>query len=268
MLRMLLIFCLAGGLAMPTQAQYALHAERAGAGHATMSGGSYALQGSAGQPAIRIAGDDPYIGAGFWYAARNANVALPVELVTFEAIGRAEAVVLAWETATETNNAGFEIQRAVASTGSSAPRWVTLHFVEGAGTTSQSQTYRYTDDALPHTAETLVYRLKQIDTDGAFTYSDDVEVTRAAPQRLALHPNYPNPFRGQTTIRYALPKAGPVQLTVFDLMGRRVATLVDDEQSAGRKEVIFQLQRLASGVYFARLQAGSRTITQKMTVVR
>ncbi len=262
MLRVFVAYLLVGLFAFPVQAQYALRAERAGPGHAVMEGGGYALQGAAGQPAARIVGNDPYLGAGFWYAVRNEAVALPIELTAFEAVCEQERVVLTWETASETNSAGFEVERSVEGL------WKTVTFVPGGGTTSEPQTYRYADDALPYAAETVFYRLKQIDTDGAFEYSDEVEVERGAPERLALHPNYPNPFRAQTTIRYEVPQAGPVRIVVYDMVGRRVGTLVDGKQPAGRKEVVFDARRLASGVYFVRLQAQGQTLTRKLTVVR
>jgi len=207
-------------------------------------------------------GEDPYLGSGFWYAVRNETTALPVELTTFDAVREDGAVVLRWETATETNNAGFAVERSVEGA------WQEVTFVAGAGTTSQLQTYRYADTDLPYEAETIAYRLKQVDTNGTSTYSDEVEIQRGTPARLVLHGNVPNPVRAQTTLRYALPTAGPVQVSVYDLMGRRIATLVSGTQSAGRKEVVFRAQGLASGMYFVRLRANGQTLTQRLTVVR
>jgi len=104
-----------------------------------------------------------------------------------------------------------------------------------------------------------VYRLRQVDPDGTETLSDEIELTRAPPTKLALHDNFPNPFARQTTIHYELPTAGPVRITVYDVLGRRVATLVDREQAAGW---------MASGLYFARLVAGGEVRTLRLTVVR
>ena len=251
--------------APPTHGQsYALRATHAGAGHGPMTGGAFQLQGSAGQPATAIVGDGAplYLGAGFWYAVRSAETQLPVELTAFTARRDGEAIRLAWTTASETNNAGFEVQRSVEGL------WEPLGFVEGHGTTTEAQTYRFTDRDLPYAAPGAMYRLRQVDTDGTETLSETVEITRAAPTQLVLHGNYPNPFTRQTTIRYELPQTGPVRLTVYDALGRRVATLVDREQAAGREEITFDAGRLASGLYVARLVTAGGVRTQRLTVVR
>jgi len=249
----------------PARSQsYALRATHAGAGHGLMTGGAFQLQGSAGQPATAIVGDGAplYLGAGFWYAVRSEETQLPVELTAFTARRDGDAIRLAWTTASETNNAGFEVQRSLEGL------WIPLGFVDGVGTTTEAQTYRFTDRDLPYAATGATYRLRQVDTDGTETLSEAVEITRAAPPQLALHGNFPNPFARQTTIRYELPQTGPVRLTVYDALGRRVATLVDREQAAGRKAVAFDAGRLASGLYVARLVAESGVRTRRLTVVR
>jgi hypothetical protein len=189
------------------------------------------------------------------------NFVLPVELARFTATTSGEAVTLRWETASETNNAGFEVERAV---GEGA--FERIGFEPGAGTTSASRTYRFTDGDLPF-ASALRYRLRQVDVDGAFEYSPEVEVA-LTPTRFALELGGANPFRAATTLRYALPEGGPVTLTVYDVLGRRVATLVDGEKAAGRYTAILDGRRLASGAYFVRLQSGDRVQTRRVTVVR
>ena len=200
----------------------------------------------------------------FAVGANGADNALPVELTAFDAALDAGAAQLRWETASETNNAGFEVERAVNGTGG----WTQIGFVEGAGTTSAPQAYRFTDAHLPFTASHVTYRLRQVDTDGAFAYSSAVEVALNAPDRLTLHPSYPNPASAAATLRYALPTAGPVQLAVYDLLGRRVALLAAGEQPAGRQEITFDTSRLASGVYLIRLQAGGQVQSGRLTVLR
>ncbi len=192
-----------------------------------------------------------------------APATLPVELTAFAARVDGDAVQLAWRTASETNNAGFEVQRKT-----SGADFQTITFVEGAGTTSRAQRYRFSDTALPPDAERITYRLKQVDLDGAFNYSDEVEVVRGVPEQLTLKPNAPNPVHQQTTIRYALPAAAEVQLAVFDVLGRRVATLVNDQKSAGRHTVTFDAADLPSGVYLYRLQAGDTVQSKRLTIVR
>ena len=189
---------------------------------------------------------------------------LPVELTTFDAQADGETVQLSWKTASETNNAGFDVQRKR----SGEEQWTKVGFVEGHGTTSEPQTYSFDDAGVPFEADSLRYRLKQVDLDGAFEYSEAVEVAIAAPEELALHGNYPNPFAGQTTIRYEVPTSGDVRLAVYDVLGQRVALLANETQDAGRKEMTFTARNLSSGVYFVRLTHDGTTRTQKMTIVR
>jgi hypothetical protein len=187
---------------------------------------------------------------------------LPVELTTFDAQARDASVQLRWATASETNNAGFAVHRKSASDAS----FERVGFVEGHGTTPRSQHYRFEDAALPYEAQRVTYRLKQVDTDGAAHYSNEVEVDLGGPDAVALHGNYPNPARQTTTIRYELPRTTHVQLALYDLLGRRVAVLVDQKQTAGRKSVQVETGGLASGVYVYRLDAGSTVNVRRMTV--
>jgi hypothetical protein len=195
------------------------------------------------------------------YSNGSVQPPLPVELARFTATTSGDAVSLRWETASETNNAGFEVERAV---GEGA--FERIGFEPGAGTTSAPRTYRFTDGDLPF-ASALRYRLRQVDVDGAFEYSPEVEVA-LTPTRFALELGGANPFRAATTLRYALPEGGPVTLTVYDVLGRRVATLVDGEKAAGRHTATLDGRRLASGAYFVRLQSGDRVQTRRVQLVR
>jgi len=188
---------------------------------------------------------------------------LPVELTSFTATASDGAITLRWETASETNNAGFDIERK----NGDADAWTKVSHVEGRGTTSEPQTYRFTDTAVPYEAMALTYRLKQIDTDGAFEYSPTVEVNRSLPKRVALLGNYPNPFRNQTTLRYELPAASDVRLEVYNMLGQRVATLAEGQKAAGHHTVTFAPRRQPSGTYFVRLTSEGATRTQKIVVV-
>jgi hypothetical protein len=192
-----------------------------------------------------------------------------VELAGFEATLDGEAVRLEWTTATETNNAGFHVERAVTTGGP----FEQIGFVEGAGTTSEPQDYRFTDAQLPYEAETLTYRLRQVDLDGAFEYSPEVEVTLATPEAFALQPAFPNPSYGATTLRFALPQAGPARLAVYDVLGRRVRLLEHRDYPAGVHHLRWDGHGaggvpLASGLYFVRLEAMGQTHVQKVTLVR
>ena len=188
---------------------------------------------------------------------------LPVELTAFDAQQQSDAVLLTWDTASEENNAGFEVQRRAAAD------WERIGFLEGAGTTTEAQTYRFRDAQLPF-ADSLVYRLRQIDTDGATAFSPEVIVRRGPGTEVALGTPFPNPVRQQATVRYVVPEgpAQSVRLDVYNVLGQRIATLVDETQAHGREEVSLNASRWASGVYFLRLQVGKTVRSQRVTVVR
>lgn len=155
---------------------------------------------------IVIGGNDLYIGGGFnnidnTYSPNFAlftDRVLPVELSTFTAQYAEGKVLLSWQTATETNNAGFVIERKDGS------EWEKLDFLLGSGTSSAPHQYRYTDEK--PTAGTSLYRLKQIDKSGSFHYSSEVSVTTSQPLVFSLEQNYPNPFNPSTTIGFTLEK--------------------------------------------------------------
>lgn len=188
---------------------------------------------------------------------------LPVELTAFTVTNVDGAARLNWTTATETNNAGFEVERQLEAGGAFSQ----IGFVEGHGTTSEPQRYRFTDGQVPFEADQVVYRLRQVDFDGTHAYSPLVELDRSTPEQVALHANYPNPFHTRTTIRYELPQAGPAQLAVYNVLGQRVAQLLEGNQPAGRGEIVLQ-RTLPSGVYFIRLDANGRSATRQITVVK
>jgi hypothetical protein len=207
---------------------------------------------------------------------------LPVEMASVDARLDGETVHLSWTTASETDNAGFRIQRKAgasndgvkaarrdASTPSSeegSGSWTTVGSVDGAGTTSQAQRYQFTDAELPYEADRLTYRLKQVDTDGSVNYTDPVTVRRT-PKRVRLLGTYPNPAHQQVTVRYALPEQQAVTIRLYDVLGRQVRTLVRETQD-GRHERRLDVDGLPSGVYFLRLQAEGETRTQKLTIVQ
>lgn len=189
---------------------------------------------------------------------------LPVELTAFEATVDEEAVVLSWATASETDNAGFEVQ--VREHGS-AEAWEQLAFVEGAGTTSEPQTYRYRAEVLD--VGTHRFRLKQIDTDGTFEYSAEVEVDLTLAEAYRVGEVYPNPARARATLELAVREAQPVEVALYDLLGRRVRVAHDGELAANRTHrIVIEGRRLASGVYLVRLAGERFTATRRLTVVR
>jgi hypothetical protein len=189
------------------------------------------------------------------------NAALPVELNSFTAISQVHGVQLAWSTATEQNNLGFEVQRSVNSNAFSK-----IAFVDGHGTTNAPQSYSYVDASASGKAS---YRLKQIDRDGKFTYSQTVEVNTAGTvSTYALGQNYPNPFNPATTISYTLPAAGQISLKVYDMLGKEVATLVNGMRPAGANTTSFDASYLPSGMYFYTLRSAGFSATKKMLLVK
>jgi phage baseplate assembly protein gpV len=197
----------------------------------------------------------------WWFAdATLPNLTLPVELTSFGGKAVPNGVLLSWQTATEKNNSGFEIDRSTDNATFSK-----IGFVKGNGTTTQSQSYSFTDNMA---SGNVYYRLKQIDYDGKATNSKMVEVKAGTPVSYTLSQNYPNPFNPSTTITYALPQAGQVTLKVYDLLGREVKTLTNALQAAGEHAVVLDASSFASGIYFYRLQAGNFTATKKMMLVK
>lgn len=203
----------------------------------------------------------------------NGSNPLPVELASMSATNSAKGeVALRWKTASETGSAGFEVQRRVNDASSGAVRWKKVGYRESkasGGTTGEPQTYRFMDEQVPYAADSVSYRLKQVDADGTTRLTDPVTVVRRGPEKVELSGTAPNPARRQTTIRYAVPKGteGPVTLRLYDVMGREVR-LVEARGEAGRHKRRLDLRGLASGVYVLQLSAGQQRTTRKLTVVR
>ncbi|MDZ4700654.1 MAG: PA14 domain-containing protein [Rhodothermales bacterium] len=191
------------------------------------------------------------------------NTTLPVSLTRFTALADSQTIHLSWETASETNNAGFDVERSI-----DGFTFSPIGQVAGSGTTLEPRAYRFADGDAPNGAAVLWYRLRQIDFDGTFAYSEVVSVDRLAPSAYALHENYPNPFNPTTRISYDLPVAGPARLAVYDLLGREVRLLVDAALPAGRHEVTFDAGDLPGGVYMYRLEAGRHAHTRSLILVK
>jgi hypothetical protein len=187
---------------------------------------------------------------------------IPVELTSFTAnVNTNGEVVLNWETASETNNQMFEIERKAENTG-----FITIGYVEGAGTTTELQEYSYVDRTAD--AGKYFYRLKQIDFQGTYEYSDEIEVDVNGPLTFALEQNYPNPFNPTTNIKYSVPQSSYVKLAVYNLVGEEVTILVDGFTEAGFYEVTFNASNLPSGAYFYKLQSGSKVEVKKMLLTK
>jgi len=211
-----------------------------------------------GSYTITVEGTGPSSGPPVHRRTISLDVIVPVELAAFSATRDNNDVVLTWFTATETNNRGFEVQRK--STGV----YEKIAFVEGNGTTTETMNYLFRDSNVP--SGTYTYRLKQMDFDGSFSYSDEVEIEQPAVFYLAQ--NYPNPFNPSTNIKYSVPTDGNVKLKIYDILGNEVSTLVDEFKQAGTFDVTFDGSILSSGVYYYRLTAGEMTTTKKLMLTK
>jgi hypothetical protein len=193
--------------------------------------------------------------------------ALPVELTSFTATSSNSSTILVWKTATEVNNYGFEVLRRVVSNSQAlASSWGKIGFVQGNGTSNAPHEYSFTDQKL--SSGSFAYRLKQVDNNGTFKYSQETEVSIAVPKVFALSQNFPNPFNPSTMISFDLPVKSFVSLKVFDLIGREVASIVSEEMSAGNYTRQWNAANMSSGIYFYRLQAGSFSETKKLVLLR
>lgn len=190
---------------------------------------------------------------------------LPVELTSFTVSTQKDEVFLAWNTATELNNYGFEIERSILVP-LKENTFETIGFIAGNGNSNSPKEYSYRDENLAPGA--YAYRLKQIDTDGTFTYSNEVKVEHLVPRNFVLTQNYPNPFNPSTRISFSIPEGGNVKLRVFDLLGTEVATLVNSELESGTHTVDFNAAGLASGTYFYKLESGGNALVKKMHLIK
>ena len=226
-----------------------------------------------------VSGSDPYsvsntnpITSSFSnsiYSISGPGTGLPVELTSFAVTPVGGKVELAWATATETNNYGFDVERGtINNQQSTISNWEKLGFVQGQGTTNAPQKYSFTDDAAR--MGRYSYRLKQIDRDGKFIYHQAVEVTvGVTPNTVFLDNNYPNPFNPSTKISFVLGTTGRATLKVFNLIGQEVATLADGVFNAGDiQQVTFDASRYSSGIYYYQLKTGNRTEIKKMMLLK
>ena len=186
---------------------------------------------------------------------------LPVEISLFTYKMNHNAVSLIWNTSTEKNNSGFEIQRS-----NDNVQFKKIGFIQGAGTSTDSHSYSFADKNI--NSSKIFYRLKQIDLSGKYNYSKTIEVNVALPADYLLKQNYPNPFNPSTTISYSIPKAGFVSLNIYNTLGQKVKELVKGFRAAGDYSVHFDAKNLQSGIYFYKLETKNFIKTMKMMLVK
>ncbi|MCU0332156.1 MAG: YCF48-related protein [Ignavibacteriaceae bacterium] len=218
-----------------------------------------------------------------WFGGMNGtmlkyqNNFIPVELISFTLTLLDNNVRLDWSTATESNNTGFEIQRQESSKQPEAGDWEVIDLIPGFGTTTEPKSYSFIDENIP--AGVYKYRLKQIDFDGSFIYSDEREVLmNFTPKQFVLYQNYPNPFNPITTIKFAIPKESDVNLSIYNVLGELVTTLVNEQMKAGYYDYEFStidgsvsngdVFNLASGVYLYTIKAGDFVESKKMILIK
>ena len=185
---------------------------------------------------------------------------VPVELSSFTASVYGKTVLLNWSTATETNNHLFEIERKAEN-----DEYFTIGFVEGAGTTTEPQDYNFIDQTVEKGV--YVYRLKQIDFDGSYDYSNEIEINFPAKEFI-LFQNFPNPFNPTTKIQFNIPEKSFVTLSVYDILGNLISTLISEYKPAGSYTVEFGGADIPSGLYIYKIITPNFTEAKKMILMK
>jgi hypothetical protein len=191
---------------------------------------------------------------------------IPVELVSFSAVPEANKVNLYWNTITETNNSGFEIERRF-----NKDAWEKIAFITGSGNSTVKKEYSFTDNS-SLAAGKYLYRLKQIDFDGSFEYSNEIEAEIETPKDFSLRQNYPNPFNPSTTIEFSLPEKSDVIISIYSAIGELVKSFVSYSLEPGYHQTQFNAIGITSGIYFYQIDAKGETknfsSTKKMILMK
>ncbi len=225
---------------------------------------------AAGKTNVKVRFKYANTGWNWYWAVDNVTVygtgVIPVELTSFTANVVDNKVVLNWATATETNNSGFAIERS-----KDGLTFEQIDFVKGNGTTTERHMYSYTDAS--NLSGKYTYRLKQVDFDGTFSYSNTVEVNVGIPTEFALSQNYPNPFNPTTKIAFSLPVESNVTINLYNALGQLVSTLVEGNYTVGNHVVNVNASSLSSGIYFYTIEAKgvngkNFTATKKMALMK
>jgi hypothetical protein len=199
------------------------------------------------------------------YFSTIADAIIPVELINQRIFVHGTTVTINWQTVTETNNLGFEIQSQLIDEDKTFTDWKIIGMVKGKGTEAQVSSYEFRDDVL--ISGTYNYRIKQIDFNGNFTYYN-LNRIEIIPFEFSLSQNYPNPFNPTTTISFQIPNEEFVSLKVFDMLGNEVKTLINEVMNPGIHNLQFDASSLTSGIYFYTLKAKEKITSKKMVLVK
>ena len=204
------------------------------------------------------------------FGLTDKDDALPVELNSFTAALNGRDINLNWETETEVNSYGFEIERSEINSKSEIRnlQFTKIGFIAGHGNSNSPKHYSFADNNL--NSGKYIYRLKMVDNDGSYEYSPEVESEIGVPIEYLLAQNYPNPFNPTTKIEYQLPFESSVTIELYNIAGERVDVLVNQEQAAGyyTVEVNSTQFRLSSGVYIYRMTAMSSRDSKSFTQLK
>ncbi|MBU0472812.1 MAG: T9SS type A sorting domain-containing protein [Bacteroidetes bacterium] len=199
-------------------------------------------------------------------AATTDLAPLPVQLTSFTANTTKTGVVLNWATATEVNNYGFEIESQILNqVQNDKSLWEKVGFVEGHGNSNSPKEYSFVDPVVAERSRS--YRLKQIDFNGGYEYSDIVTVSESLA-KTELFQNSPNPFNPSTKISFSLAEAGKVNVSVYNVIGQKVAELVNKNMESGIHNVDFNASKLSSGFYIYKLETPNFVKTMKMILIK
>jgi hypothetical protein len=188
---------------------------------------------------------------------------LPVELSSFSGkVVDGNEVDLNWITKTEVSNYGFYVERRI-----NEGEWNSIGFIQGHGNSNSPKQYSFTDNDLFAGGSKFQYRLKQVDTDGQFEYSDVVEV-EIMPTKFELSQNYPNPFNPSTTIRFSLPEETNLKINIYNMLGELVETLAEGTYEAGYHKVTLNASSLPSGAYVYRIESDAFVQVRKMVLIK
>lgn len=191
----------------------------------------------------------------------RVNGALPVELTSFSAMDKFKYIQLNWRTETELNNYGFHIEQ---TTDQDEKNWTEIGFVEGKGISATPQKYEYRDGNPSFTAGRIYYRLKQVDRDGSYEYSDVVSVNRTEAVTNSVI-SYPSPFSNTLRVNLNVEQEQDITIDIYSLNGNRIKTLYNGNIS-GNISLTFNTNSLPTGAYFVMVRNGEKILMKTMAL--